>query len=72
LDRRRRRLPPQLVDQPLRRNDIVGVQQQDREQRTLLAPAEREQAILFGHLQRPKKPKIHSGVYSDRTIRRSA
>jgi hypothetical protein len=48
------------------------VQQQDSEQRTLLAPAERERAILFGHLQWPKKPKIHSGVCCDRTIRRSA
>ena len=34
--RRRRRLAPQLVDQPIGRDDLVGVQQQDREQRALL------------------------------------
>ena len=38
---RRRPLAPQLVDQRIRRDDLVGAQQQDRQQRTLLATAER-------------------------------
>ena len=59
-DRRRRRLPPQLVDQPLRRDDVVGVQQQDGEQRPLLAAAEHERTIVLDHLQRAKKPKFQS------------
>jgi hypothetical protein len=51
-DRRRRRLAPDLVDQPLRRDHVVGVQEQHREQRALLGPAERERATAVGHLQR--------------------
>ena len=40
-DRRGRRLAPQLVDQLLARDDLVGVEQQDREQRALLVPTQR-------------------------------
>jgi hypothetical protein len=58
-DRRRRRRPPQLVDQPLRRDYLVGVQQQHRQQRPLLAPAQRQPAIVLDHLQRAEKPEIH-------------
>jgi hypothetical protein len=50
--RRRRRAAPHLVDEELRREDVAGVQQQHREQRSLLAPAERERAVAIGDLQR--------------------
>jgi hypothetical protein len=49
--RRRRRAAPHL-DEELRREDVVGVQQQHREQRSLLAPAERERAVAIDDLQR--------------------
>ena len=46
LRRRRRRLPvPQLVDQPVRRQRLVRVNQQQREQGALLSPAERELSL---------------------------
>jgi hypothetical protein len=35
------------------------VQQQDREQRPLLARAELEHAPVLGHLKRAKEPEIH-------------
>ena len=50
--RRRRRAAPHLVDEELRREDVVGVQEQHREQRSLLAPAERERAVAIDDLQR--------------------
>jgi hypothetical protein len=41
---------------------VIRVQQQHREQGTLLAPAERQRAAMLDHLQRAKKPKLHCSV----------
>src|SRR5215207_6558283 len=56
---RRRRLAPQLVDQQLGRDYLVGVQQQHRQQRPLLTPAEREGTVVLGHLQWAEEPEFH-------------
>jgi hypothetical protein len=60
-DRRRRRLAPQLVDEPLGRDHLIRMQQQQHQQRALLAPAERKRAVLLGHFQRTEKPEFHFG-----------
>jgi hypothetical protein len=39
--RRRRIIGPQLLDQPIARDDAIRLQEQDRQQRSLLGPAER-------------------------------
>ncbi len=44
----------------LARDDVVGVQQQDGEQRALLDPTEHHRAVVLGHLERAKKAKVHS------------
>ena len=56
--RRRRPLAPELVDQAVGRNDSPGVEQQDREQRPLPLPRERERALVTDDLERPEQPKL--------------
>jgi hypothetical protein len=52
--RGRRRLAPHLVHEALGRDDVVGIQQEHRQHRTLLAPAEREHpVVVVDDLQRP-------------------
>jgi hypothetical protein len=46
----RRVLTPELVDQPVARDDLVRVQQQDRQHRALLAAGERELTALVNDL----------------------
>ena len=58
-DRRRRRRSPEVVDQPFHRYRVVGVQQQDRQQRPLLGRAEGKSLIAVGHFQRPENPEVH-------------
>jgi hypothetical protein len=50
--RRRRALPPDLVDQALDRNDLAGTKQQRCEEGTLLGAAELERAIASLGLER--------------------
>ena len=50
--RRRRALPPDLVDQALDRNDLAGTKQQRSEEGTLLGAAELERAIAGLGLER--------------------
>ena len=57
--RRGRTLSPQLVDQPLRAQRLVGMQQQQREQGALLAPAERHHATVVEDLEGPEDAEIH-------------
>ena len=63
---------PELVDQAVGGDDLVRVQQQDRQQRALLDPAERERAIVLGHLERAKEPEFHLGHLPGRRDRTTA
>ena len=58
----RRGGPPQLVDQAVSRDELVRLEQKDRQERTLLDPAERERAITLDHLQWAQEPKVHTRV----------
>jgi hypothetical protein len=58
----RRRLAPQRVDQAVGRNDFTGVDEQDGQQRPLLAPAERELAHTILHLERSEYTELHSAL----------
>jgi hypothetical protein len=49
---RRRPLAPELVDQLVSRNGLIGMQHQDREQRTLFLPAQFDDRITNVHLER--------------------
>jgi hypothetical protein len=63
---RRRRLAEQLVDQPLHREHLVGVEQQQREQRALPDSAERDRAPLVEHFERSEDVEVHGVVDADR------
>ncbi len=57
--RGRRSLPPELVDQLVGGDDLVRVEEEDGEERTLLATAELDPPTLVGDLQRTQDPEIH-------------
>ena len=48
--RGRRRLAPELVDQALARDELVRMQEQDRQDEPLLQPAQRDRLALVDHL----------------------
>ena len=52
-------LRPQLLDQPARRDDLVRVEQEQREQAALPLPAQIQRAITLQHLERPENPELH-------------
>ena len=52
-------LRPQLLDQPARRDDLVRVEQEQREQAALPLPAQLQDAISLQHLERPENPELH-------------
>jgi hypothetical protein len=60
--RRTRRwgLGPELVDDLLDRNDLVGMQEQQREKRALLPAPERKLASLAIDLQGAENPEVHA------------
>src|SRR5215204_282996 len=58
----RRALPPELVDQPVGAECLVGVQQKQRQQCALLAPAERDRAALVESLKRAEDAEVHARV----------
>ena len=62
--RRRRRFAPDQVDQPVARDDLVGVQQQDRQHAALARPAERSDGVPGSRLDRSKEPKFRYPVQS--------
>jgi hypothetical protein len=72
-DRRRRRLAPQVVYQSLRRDQLIRVQQQHRQQRPLLSSAKRQRAVVLDHLERAEEPEVHgsSRPHGALTTRRS-
>ena len=55
-----RRAPPELVDQPVRAERLVGVEQKQGQQGALLAPAERDHAALVEGLERAKDAEVHA------------
>jgi hypothetical protein len=56
--RRRRALAPERVDQPLTRDDLVRVQQQQREHGPLPRTAERERSFFAHDLERSQQPEV--------------
>jgi hypothetical protein len=57
---RRRTFPPEPVDQLVGRDDLVRMQQEQREQRALLRSAERNPTVLVDHLDRAENPILHA------------
>jgi hypothetical protein len=55
----RRVLVPNGIDQALSRHELVGVQQQDRQDRSLLSPTKSERLTGRGDLQRAEDAKLH-------------
>ena len=49
---------PQLVDQQIRGNDAIGIQQQHSEQRSLLRAAELERATLLDRIERAENAEL--------------
>ena len=52
-------LAPELVDDPVDRQRAIGVDEQEREQRALLAAAQPDLALPVAHLERSEDPKVH-------------
>ena len=48
----------------LDRNDLVGAQQEQRQQSTLLAAPERQHAAPVVHLERAEYPEVHRAPLS--------
>ncbi len=57
--RRRRTVPPELVDQAIGGDDLVAVKEQNGEHRALLRSAEGDLTSLPADLERPEDPKLH-------------
>jgi hypothetical protein len=56
--RLRRRLVPEAVDQPVERDNLVRVRQQQRKQRTLMPASERDRVPVHHHIERTKNPVL--------------
>ena len=52
-------LAPQLVDQPVSGNDLVGVEEEPGEKRTRLGPAQGHLAGFPPRLERSQDPELH-------------
>src|SRR5439155_8657530 len=61
----RRRFAPQVIDDPIDRDRLVPVEQQDGEQRELPAAAEPKGLIAPDDLERTEDTKVHSAPPSD-------
>ena len=55
-----RRGTPELVDEPVAGDDLVGVQQQEGEQGALLRAAELQDPAFFTDLERPEDAELHA------------
>src|SRR5712692_452374 len=53
-------LVPQLVDQPIRRDDLVRPQEQDRQQLPLPAGPQLDRAIVVADLEWAEDPELHA------------
>ena len=71
LERLRRRvrslLAPEVLDEALARDELVGVQQQDREQLALPPATDRDRSIAIEHLEWAEEPDFHVAPYADAT-----
>ncbi len=56
--RRRRALPPKLIDQAIARDRLPTAQQQNRQQRPLLRAAKHNRPLLLDHLKRPQDTEL--------------
>src|SRR5262249_36318024 len=52
-------LPPQTFDQAVTRNDLVAMQEQDREERALFRAADVDRPVVAARLNRAQDPKFH-------------
>ena len=52
-------ISPELVDQPVTREDLVGVHEQQRQQRTLLRTRERQRPLPVMDLERTQDSVLH-------------
>ena len=52
-------LAPELVDQPVSGNDLVGVEEEPGEKRTRLGPTQGNLASPVPHLERSQDPELH-------------
>ena len=50
---------PQLVDHPVARDHLVGVQEQERDQRPLLRSPERNRPAVPNSFERPEQQELH-------------
>ena len=57
----RRARSPELVDEVTRRHDLVGTQQQDREESCRLAGGEQHRPLPVYGLERPEDAELHRG-----------
>src|SRR5207302_401673 len=55
---RGRLLAPELVDEPLGRDDAVSVQQEEREERARLLRCEADGSAVDDRLERPEEPEL--------------
>ena len=60
LPSRGRPFAPPRLEQPVGRDDLVGMQQQESQHRTLPRPAEREHLPTVADLQRAEDTEIHA------------
>jgi hypothetical protein len=58
---------PDLLDQAIRRDDLVRVQEQVPEQGSLLPRAELDGVRPFEHLQRAEHPELHRDPHEPRS-----
>ena len=52
-------LAPELVDQPVGGNDLVGMEEEGGQQRSRLAATEGHLTASVPDLERPQDPKLH-------------
>ena len=52
-------LAPEVVDDPVERDRAVGVEEQEREERPLLACRDLQRRMTIEHLQRAEQAKVH-------------
>lgn len=64
----RRPRGPQPVDETLGRNDLVGVQEQQREKRPLTRAAQRQRPPFLEHLDRAEYPELCADYIEDNTV----
>jgi hypothetical protein len=59
---RRRLIAPQRVDENVTSDDRICPQEQERQQRTLLRPPERQRGAVRSDLERPQDSEFHRGL----------